>query len=247
MGTVFERKDNAGKVTYQAKIRRKGFPAMSKTFPTKEGADRWLKERESELVPGTAQLHDEAIQDYTLGELIGRYVDEVTPHKKGAEVEAARLRALATRPIAQVRLVDLTAPMLRAYRDERLKEVAASTVNRELSLLSHLIETARKEWGISAGTNPIKDVSRPQNPPARDRRLSAEEQLALFAACADTRGGYLRQIVELALETGMRQSELVFLEWERVNLPRRTIRLLEGRPRMAMVAVSHCHAGLSKS
>lgn len=229
MGTVFERKDNAGKVTYQAKIRRKGFPVMSKTFPTKAGADRWVVEREAELYTGAAGFPSAATKDYTLGELIARYVAEVTPLKKGAEVEAVRLGAISARAIAKVRLPDLTAPMLRAYRDKRLEDVAASTVNRELSLLNHLINTARKEWGITAGANPIKDVSRPQNPLARDRRLSAEEQLALFAACADTRGGYLRQIVELALETGMRQSELVGLEWERVNLHKRTIRLMEGQ------------------
>ncbi|CAH0444342.1 Tyrosine recombinase XerC [Ralstonia syzygii subsp. syzygii] len=228
MGTVFSRTDNAGKTTYQAKVRRKGFPAMSKTFPTKTAAERWITEREAELFNGTARVPSAEVKGYTLSDLIDKYIEEVTPHKKGKDVEETRLRAIQRANMAKVPLGELTAQMFRSYKDERLKAVAASTVNRELNLISHVIDTARKEWGISAGENPTKGVSRPKNPPPRDRRLSAKEQVALFEACADTRGGYLRQIVELALETGMRQSELVALEWGRVNLPRRTIRLMEG-------------------
>lgn len=228
MGTVFSRTDNAGKTTYQAKVRRKGFPAMSKTFPTKAAAERWITEREAELYAGTARVPSAEVKGYTLSDLIDKYLEEVTPHKKGKDVEETRLRAIQRADMAKVPLPDLTSQMLKAYRDDRLKVVAASTVNRELNLISHVISVAAKEWGIKAGDNPAKAVSRPQNPPARDRRLSAQEQVALFAACADTRGGYLRAIVELALETGMRQSELVGLEWERISLPRRTIRLMEG-------------------
>ncbi|QMV32530.1 integrase [Ralstonia phage Anchaing] len=229
MGTVFPRTDNAGKTTYQAKVRRKGFPAMSKTFPSRAAAERWIIEREAELFNGTVSVPSAAVKSTTLSDLIDTYVVEVTPHKKGKDVEETRLRAIQRSDMAQVPLADLAVQMLRSYRDERLKTVAASTVNRELNLISHVIDTARKEWGISAGANPAKEVSRPKNPPPRDRRLSPKEQVALFAACADTRGGYLRPIVELALETGMRQSELVGLEWERINLAKRTIRLMEGQ------------------
>ncbi len=228
MGTVFSRTDNAGKTTYQAKVRRKGFPAMSKTFPTEAAAKRWMHEREAELCLGLSPDPSPLSKSYTLSDLIDRYVQEVTPHKKGKDVEEARLRALQRAELAKLPLGELTAQHLRAYKDSRLKEVAGSTVNRELNTISHIIDVARKEWGFSAGGNPVKDVSRPKNPPPRDRRLSPKEQVAMFAACADTRGGYLRTIVELALETGMRQSELVGLEWERVNLPKRTIRLMEG-------------------
>lgn len=228
MGTVFPRTDNAGKTTYQARVRRKGFPALSKNFPTEAAAKRWVREREAELELGIKSAAPQDTRTYTLSDLIDRYIQEVTPHKKGRDVEETRLRALQRADLAKLNLSDLTAKHFKAYRDDRLKVVAGSTVNRELNTLSHIIDVARKEWGISAGDNPVKDVSRPKNPPPRDRRLSAKEQVALFEACAHTRGGYLRPIVELALETGMRQSELVGLEWERINLAKKTIRLMAG-------------------
>lgn len=227
MGHVQVRSDNSGKTTFQARVRRKGFPALSKNFPTESEAKRWIQEREAEMCLGISRVA--LAVSYTLYDLIDRYIQEVTPHKRGASVEATRLRALQRAALSKIRLDDLTAQHIRAYKDVRLKTVAGSTVNRELNSISHVLDTARKEWGISLGSNPVKDVRRPKNPPPRDRRLSAREQTALFYACAETRGGYLRTIVELALETGMRQSELVGLEWERVSLPKRTIRLMEGQ------------------
>ncbi|MHA6903339.1 tyrosine-type recombinase/integrase (plasmid) [Ralstonia syzygii subsp. celebesensis] len=229
MGTVFPRTDNAGKTTFQARVRRKGFPALSKNFPTEAAAKRWVREREAELELGISSAVPQDTKTYTLSELIDRYIKEVTPHKKGHAVEETRLRALQRTDLAKLTLPELDRTHFKVYKDARLRVVAGSTVNRELNTLSHIIDVARKEWGISAGDNPVKDVSRPKNPPPRDRRLSPKEQVALFAAIADTRGGYLRHIVELALETGMRQSELVGLEWERVSLPKRTIRLMVGR------------------
>lgn len=38
--------------------------------------------------------------------------------------------------------------MVREYRNARLRAVAGSTVNRELNLLGHVIETARKKRAL---------------------------------------------------------------------------------------------------
>ncbi len=238
MGTISERTDNAGAATFQAKIRRKGFPPLSQTFPTRDEAERWILGIEAALrirSPVAAAKQARAKLDAALNErprivadLLNRYLAEETPKKKGATVETYRIRAMLDSPLALVHLTNLTQRDLRGWRDERLKQVSASTVNRDLTLLNVMLNLARREWDVVLCDGLFHGVRRPKNPPARDRRLSAQEQVALFAACADTRGGYLRPIVELALETGMRQSELVALEWERISLPRRTIRLLEG-------------------
>ncbi len=35
MGTILRREDNKGNISYQAKVRKVGFPIISKTFPLK--------------------------------------------------------------------------------------------------------------------------------------------------------------------------------------------------------------------
>jgi hypothetical protein len=49
MGTIHKRTGNLGKATYQAKIRRTGFPVISKTFPTKAAAEAWLEQTERRI------------------------------------------------------------------------------------------------------------------------------------------------------------------------------------------------------
>jgi integrase len=44
-------------------------------------------------------------------------------------------------------------------------------------------------------------------------------------ACDESRKGYLRDVVLIAIETGMRQAELVGLRWELMNLDKATARL----------------------
>lgn len=224
MGTISKR-ISRGEVVYQAKVRRIGFPALSRTFPEKRLAEAWIQEQE--LAQSRGSFIDPAsARTTTLGTLLDRYEGEVTPRKRGAEVEGFHLRALKRSKLAEFAVGNLSAEAVRQYRDERLCEVAGSTVNRELGILHHVLEHARKEWDIGFPRNPVSDVARAKNPPARDRRLSTEEEAALLAACDRSKGGFLRDIVSLAIETGMRQGELVGLVWERVDFERRTIRLL---------------------
>jgi hypothetical protein len=77
-----------------------------------------------------------------------RYRREVTPTKRGATDENIRLKAMAERPFARIRMAALTSSHLAAYRDARLKVVSGATVKREFNVLSHAIETARREWEI---------------------------------------------------------------------------------------------------
>jgi integrase len=227
MGTITRRTDNAGKATYQAKIRRKGFPALSQTFPDRLSAETWVQETEAGMTRGTF-VDPRPARDTTLGQLLNRYAEEVSPAKRGHEVEKIRLAFLGRQAIAKARVADLSAGMVREYRDARLKTVAASTVNREMNLLGHVIETARKEWAVPFQVNPVQEVRRPKNPPARDRRLRPGEEERLLSACSAARGGFLPACVVLAIETGMRQGEIVGLQWKDVDLERRVARLHEG-------------------
>lgn len=226
MATITKRSDNLGDPSWQVKIRRKGFPTLSKTFDSKARAEAWAHQIESEMSRGAFMDRSEAERN-TLGDLLERYVREVTPHKKGHDAERYRIKALiASQKICKFRIAGLSSKEIATWRDARLECVSGSTVNREMNILSHVIETARKEWGVALHENPVSRVRRPKHNASRERRLSVAEQERLFSACESARNPFLRTVVELALETGMRQSEVVSLEWRYVDLGKRVVHLI---------------------
>ena len=129
MGTITRRTDNAGKATYQVKIRRKGYPPASQTFSDKLVAETWMQETEAAMTRG-AFVDPAPARGTTLADVLRRYAQEVSPLKRGHEVERIRLAFIARQPIAQATLADFSAAMVRDYRDTRLRSVAGSTVNR---------------------------------------------------------------------------------------------------------------------
>lgn len=76
---------------YQAQIRRKGFPTISKMFDSKRDAESWARHHEAEMDRGVFLDRTEADRT-TLGELLERYLVEVTPLKKSALTEATRIK-----------------------------------------------------------------------------------------------------------------------------------------------------------
>ena len=158
-----------GPYQWQAQLRKRGYPLQTKTFETRAAAERWARAIECEMDRGLFVSRVEA-ESTTLRELLERYVEEVTPLKKGAAPEAARIRAFIKHPLANRVLASLRGVDLARYRDERLKKVSPATVKRELVILSHLFEVTRKEWGIHV-RNPVADIKLPSEPKARDRRL----------------------------------------------------------------------------
>jgi len=226
MATITKRTDNLGDRTWQVKVRRKGFPAISKMFDSKARAEAWEHQIESEMSRGAFMDRTEAERN-TLGDLLERYVREVTPQKKGHETEGYRIRALmASQKICEFRIASLSSKEIAARWDARLTSVSGSAVNGEMNILSHVIETARKEWGVALHENPVSLVRRPKHNASRARRLATVEQDRLFTACDSARNPFLRPVVELALETTMRQGELVSLEWRYVDLSKRVVHLV---------------------
>lgn len=209
---------------WRAKIRRTGFPSQSRSFDTKAQAEIWVRSVEGEMDRGIYVDRTEAEKNL-VGDLIGRYISEVTPTKRSNDSERLRLLAMKRRPIAMIKLAALNGTHVAAYRDDRLKEVAGGTVNKELNLLAHIVETGRKEWGIHIPENPVRMVRRPRSAPPRDRRLNGDEEKRLREAIEEARNPYLLQVVELAIETAMRQSEIVYLEWKHIQLDKRVAHL----------------------
>jgi integrase len=157
--------------------------------------------------------------------LLTRYVNEVTPAKRGAISERARINSIVRCPIAHRTLVRLTSSDFATYRDERLKVVAPATIVRELSTISHAIDIAAHEWGFGISRNPVKVVRRPPVPRGRTRRLSDGEEQRLLTACDRGRSALLKPLIIRAIETAMRRGELLGLRLEHVDFELRVVHL----------------------
>jgi len=207
---------------WQARVSRQGEPSLVKTFQSKEDAQRWARSVEVEWDKGTyTNIHQ--AQKTTFGELIARYLREVTPLMRGASADTIRLKAIMRRPIAKENMATLTSAKIAKYRDARLQEIKPSTVIRELAYFSAIINHARREWGLNI-PNPVLGVRKPAQPQGRNRILTFEEERLLLDACKPlaNRNIYTRPFVILALETCMRRGELLNLRWDNINYQAKT-------------------------
>jgi integrase len=237
MATI--RKRAAG---WSVQVRRKGYEPEYRTFSSKGAAERWAREREAHIDQGRQPLSHRELRTQSLGDLIRRYLVEVTPSKLSAETERLRLSKMLRAALCDVSLADLTSAPVAAYRDARAREVKPGTIARELSLLHNVIDVARREWGVGLPDNVVAQVRRIPVKNARDRRLRPGELDRLVQALEKTRNGLIRPAIMLAIETGLRRGELLGLAWTEIDLDRRTAHLPHTKTGYARTVPLNDHA-----
>ncbi|RLT90329.1 MULTISPECIES: tyrosine-type recombinase/integrase [unclassified Ketobacter] len=109
-----------------------------------------------------------------------------------------------------------------------------------MAALSHAFTIASNEWGWLED-NPLRKVRKPVEPRGRVRFLDEEERSKLLTACKQSDCESLYPVVVLALSTGMRQGEILSLEWPQVDLVRGYIYLSDTKngERRTVPLVSH--------
>lgn len=124
-------------------------------------------------------------------------------------------------------LTEITPVMISEYKVMRREKGASPrTINYEITLMSHAFNIAIREWDL-ARENPVKKVRKERVSNNIERWLSLEEEKRLLK----TAPKWLADIIVFAINTGLRQSEILNLKWSQIDVDRRTLTIYEQKNR----------------
>lgn len=117
-----------------------------------------------------------------------------------------------TKDFGKQLLCDLSGADLAAYQTRRKREnVSNRTINLELGVLRSILRRYRMWEAIAADVDFLKESASP------GRALTHQEETALLDAASRSRCRSLYPVVMMALNTGMRASEIRGLTWGQVD------------------------------
>ncbi len=108
-------------------------------------------------------------------------------------------------------LGEINLDVIDQIRSARLKDVSKATTNRYLALVRAILRRARDEW---EWIDKVPKVRLFKETSSRERSLTPEQAKLLLRELPE----HQREMVLFSLATGLRQSNVVKLEWGQVNL-----------------------------
>lgn len=244
MATIEKRQTRDG-TAYRVKVRLRGEKPRTRTFWRLTDAKHWAAKAESDLAHGLF-VPETADRRRTLADLIDRFERDHLPTKARnlnavrvkqhlawwrAEYGHVGLDRLKPAIIAEAR------GKLAQRRTRKGEPLSGATVNRYLASVSAVTKWAWKELGWLP-SNPVLAVSKAPESTGIVRFLSDDERKRLLAACRADRDPNIEVCVQLALATGLRQSNIRFLQWDDVDFATWTLAIREtknGTPRYVPV------------
>lgn len=231
MATIVDLKNG----TFRAIIRRKGHRVVSQSGFTSEKAARdWALVVEAEMLHGI-KLPEKvpAVLPITLEEALKEYGETETIKKKSATRELSRIERLSKDPLAgkllsKIQPEDITDYISRRKNTShsRGKTTAGSTVRLEVMLISALYSYFIKVKHEKL-INPVAGVVLPEKSNSRNRVLRDKEFEYLCRGFLEIlpENSSVIELLKAAIETGMRQGELLKIQYFDLDLKNRYIYL----------------------
>jgi len=147
------------------------------------------------------------MQDHTVHDLIEEYFEKVTRRKSpDSQRRDHGVLPRFSEEWGALTLDELDAKMIEDFMAERLEKVSYATVSKELGMLKSAYNRAINwRWTVQ---NPFLGIALDQQGDERIRWLTEEEEVRLLEACQP----WLREIVIVGLDTGLRRGNLVGLQ-----------------------------------
>lgn len=120
------------------------------------------------------------------------------------------------------RLCDLDAETVQAFLNEKATAGLSWWTRHALKAVLSSIFTRAGDWGYWKGRNPTTRTTLGRKRLRRERRILSDEQLRLLLSALPA---LIRLMVETAVSTGMRISEILGLKWGCVDLERGYLRV----------------------
>ncbi len=163
-----------------------------------------------------------ARRDFDLAELVREYLQFSKTNKAPA---SHRRDELALRSFLTVtgftKLAEVTPRSIEKYKQTRLETVSKRTVNLEITMLKAMLNKMVALEVIPE--NPIKSVSKIRGPESKTLEFLTKEEVAILLPALSP--AYY-PVIYTFLKTGLRSSELVYLEWEDIDFDKLLIRVV---------------------
>ncbi len=164
-------------------------------------------------------------EGYTFTDLMDKYMKEYSAFNKAPKSykRDKGLRKNLEPVFGDMILTEISPLQISEYKTKRRMEGASPrTVNYELTLMGHAYNLAIREWGW-LNDNPVIKVQKEKVNNLIERWLTLEEEKKLLEASPK----WLQEIIIFAIQTGLRESEILDLAWRQVEINRRTITIYE--------------------
>ena len=196
----------------------------------KKLAENIMAKVKTQIVEGTWFDIDEAKQ-HTFDELMEKYLNEHSRVNKAQrsymndKIYVGHLNRLFT----GLTLDRVTPQLISRYKSMRLSDgKSPQTVKHEMNCLTHAFNLAVREWNW-INYNPCLKVQKPKVNNQIMRWLTDDEEKRLLDASKSYLNGQLPAIITLALNTGMRQGEILTLKWENIDMFKRAITIMQSK------------------
>lgn len=218
----------SGKTVYRARVRIKGTPEKTQSFPTRREATRWATKMEADIRSGR-YFGREEFSERTFEEFIDRYIEKEVPKNPKSQQKVTNQLIWWKKRLGKYFLCHITPPMITSLKDELINEPtprgdqrSQSTANRYLAALSRAFTICVNEWGWMK-SNPMKKVPKFKEGKPRDRFLEKDEIKRLLRACKNSKSQHLYPVVLFALLSGARKGEILGLKWMDLDFNRKLV------------------------
>ena len=228
-----------GKWYFEAMIRGKRYHRAISEATTKKQAEMYFNAFKTDLLRGKLDLV-ENIGCKPFKELVKVYVEYSETNHRSYKTNVAKAYKFE-KIWGNKQLKDISPMDIEKYKISRKKEVISkekivdglkipaktvsnTTINRDIEVLRKMFNIAIENgWLLK---NPCNGIKKLRQDNKLERYLSPDEEIRLLSVCTG-RFKHLKDIIQFALNTGMRKDEILSLTWKCVNFESNKITLLD--------------------